>query len=92
MQVSPKQHPNYNLFMTVDHPEWVLKYVKYVLPSLPEGHWPKVRPYIQKHHGLLKELDWYTTSVPVFKTNNYPIVSHQKCAKYWHNQYLNFMT
>lgn len=45
--------------MTVDHPEWVVKYVKYVLPSLPAQHWPQVRPYIQKHKRLLEKLDWY---------------------------------
>lgn len=58
IQVSSKHRPNYNLLMTVDHPEWVVKYVKYVLPSLPEHHWPQVRSYIQKHHRLLEELDW----------------------------------
>lgn len=45
--------------MTVDHPEWVVKYVKYVLPSLPAEYWPQVRPYLTKHYVLLEQLNWY---------------------------------
>lgn len=47
-------YPNYNLVMTNEHPEWVLKYAKYVVPSLPENTRKEVQPYLLKHQGLLQ--------------------------------------
>lgn len=50
---------NYNMFLSVNHPEWVYRYVKYVVPTLP---CPDVaNPFLLKHkdfldrHNLLPE-------------------------------------
>jgi len=51
------EHPNYNLVMTNNHPEWVVKYAKYVVPSLPNniGH-SYISPYLTKHKSLLQKM------------------------------------
>jgi hypothetical protein len=51
---APLDHPNYNLVMTNDHPEWVVKYAKYVVPSLPNSIGPAICSYLTKHKGLLQ--------------------------------------
>eukprot|EP01118_Nematostelium_gracile_P020473 TRINITY_DN9937_c0_g1_i1.p1 TRINITY_DN9937_c0_g1~~TRINITY_DN9937_c0_g1_i1.p1 ORF type:complete len:466 (-),score=64.10 TRINITY_DN9937_c0_g1_i1:52-1281(-) len=53
---SLSNHPNgmmYNLFMSVDHPEFVLKWVTFALPALPETDYPKIAPYLNKHLSFL---------------------------------------
>jgi hypothetical protein len=51
------KNPNYNLVMTNNHPEWVVKYAKYVVPSLPKsiGH-SFISSYLMKHKSLLQGL------------------------------------
>lgn len=42
--------------MTVDHPEWIVKYAKYAVPSLPPtADFKKVKLYVDKHAELLKK-------------------------------------
>jgi len=53
---APNEHPNYNLVMTNNHPEWVVKYAKYVVPSLPNSIGHYVKPYLMKHKNLLQEI------------------------------------
>ena len=43
---------NYNLFLSVNHPEWAYRWAKYALPTLPESDHAAVLPYIQKHRAL----------------------------------------
>eukprot|EP01118_Nematostelium_gracile_P007108 TRINITY_DN2299_c0_g1_i2.p1 TRINITY_DN2299_c0_g1~~TRINITY_DN2299_c0_g1_i2.p1 ORF type:complete len:398 (+),score=60.91 TRINITY_DN2299_c0_g1_i2:75-1268(+) len=45
---------NHNLAVGVNHPEWALRWMKFVFPHLtPEDH-SKVRPYVNKHEELFK--------------------------------------
>jgi len=55
--------PNYNLCMSVDHPEWVAKYVKHVVPTIPREFYVFVKPYLESHLPLLKELKLVTAAV-----------------------------
>ncbi len=52
-------YPNYNLMLSVNHPEWVLRWAKYAFPSLPKEDHKLVLPYIKKHKEVLKKHDLY---------------------------------
>lgn len=55
--------PNYNLVMTVDHPEWVAKYAKYVVPTLPPTPVAPVRAYLKKHEAFINANNLLTPEV-----------------------------
>jgi len=52
--IHPVHQPNYNLALSVNHPEWVLNYAKYVLPDLPVSDHKIIIPYLQKHRPLIE--------------------------------------
>ena len=44
---------NYNLFMSVHHPEWVARYAKFALPTLPSC--APAYPFLSRHQKFLQE-------------------------------------
>jgi len=44
---------NYNMFISVNDPEFVLLYAEQVLPGLPDNHLKRVVPYLRRHRDLL---------------------------------------
>lgn len=47
--------PNYNLIMSVNHPEWVYRWTKYAFPTLPKDDHEYVKPYIRRHRAFLAQ-------------------------------------
>jgi len=46
-----------NIFLSIDHPDFVKDYAKFVVPTLPKLLLDQVKPYLQHHKALLLAMD-----------------------------------